>query len=515
MKKLLSFVTTLFFAITTFAQVDEATITVIGTGIDEERATLQALRSAIEQTFGAFVSANTTILNDSLIQDEIVSVSTGNVKKYEKIAVATMPNGHVSVSLTATVSVNKLISFVESKGVKAEFSGSMYAANIKLFRLKIQSIQKAYELMIQQMEHMAKNMFDFQFKMSEQPKRDELWIFDHAEIYYFDCYVAVISNSISSNFYNLYKKTVEELKLSEEDIEFCEREDIYWSNDMLGIALPIPYYYDYEPRIKKAIYDACYRYRVQEIDNSKNLYDYRSSEGKSLVDYDYIGFGDIDNESYDKNYHLYTRQWQSFVTSYTPYYVVEDTRHGYYPGKWELKRGEMSFANHRLDSVFFHQLDNSSYFTGSKIVAAHHFRVAIPVGEIENLKGFELIGVSEPIDSLSCVYQTFGEYLKFDTWEKYEVYRSAIEEFYNEMQKRNDHISGETFSNPPIPKSIKEDIQEKDSTTDFQKSTPTRSSSTSNSRNSTPSRTNYDNNSYRRSSSYSRSYGTYPRRYGF
>ena len=87
MKKLLSFVVAILFAATSFAQVDEVTLTVIGTGVNEEQATLQALRSAIEQSFGTFVSANTTILNDKLVQDEIVSVSRGNVKEYKKLAV--------------------------------------------------------------------------------------------------------------------------------------------------------------------------------------------------------------------------------------------------------------------------------------------------------------------------------------------------------------------------------------------------------------------------------------------
>ena len=138
MKKILSIVAAMIIAATTFAQVDEVTLTVIGTGVNEEQATLQALRSAIEQSFGTFVSANTTILNDRLVQDEIVSVSNGNVKEYRKLAVATLSNGQVSVSAKVTVSVNKLIAYAKSKGSRAEFAGQTYAANAKLMRLKAQ-----------------------------------------------------------------------------------------------------------------------------------------------------------------------------------------------------------------------------------------------------------------------------------------------------------------------------------------------------------------------------------------
>ena len=63
---------------------DEVTIVVSGDGATKSEATALALRSAIERTFGTFVSANTTILNDDLVQDEIVSITTGNIKKYEE-----------------------------------------------------------------------------------------------------------------------------------------------------------------------------------------------------------------------------------------------------------------------------------------------------------------------------------------------------------------------------------------------------------------------------------------------
>lgn len=100
MKKFISLVAAILFAATTFAQVDEVTLTVLGTGCTEEEATNIALRSAVEQSFGAFVSANTTILNDRLVKDEIVSLSKGNIKNYDKLSVSSLPNGQVGVSMT-------------------------------------------------------------------------------------------------------------------------------------------------------------------------------------------------------------------------------------------------------------------------------------------------------------------------------------------------------------------------------------------------------------------------------
>ena len=51
---------------------DDITLVVDGEGKDKTEATKNALRSAIEQSYGTFVSANTVILNDELVKDEIV-----------------------------------------------------------------------------------------------------------------------------------------------------------------------------------------------------------------------------------------------------------------------------------------------------------------------------------------------------------------------------------------------------------------------------------------------------------
>lgn len=64
---------------------DEVTLVVSADGTTKEEATKSALRNAIEQAFGTFVSANTEILNDELVKDEIVTISNGNVKNFTEV----------------------------------------------------------------------------------------------------------------------------------------------------------------------------------------------------------------------------------------------------------------------------------------------------------------------------------------------------------------------------------------------------------------------------------------------
>lgn len=240
MKKFFSLVTAMIIAATTFAQVDEVTLTVLGTGRTEDEATNIALRSAIEQSFGTFVSANTTILNDKLVRDEIVSISKGNIKNYDKLAVSPLPNGQIGVSLRATVSVNKLISYAKSKGSRAEFAGDTYAANVKLINLKVESTKKAIDIMLSQMELLKNDLFDFEITIGE-PRIGTIYanpIYKEygtryqtkQENYILPCQINVYANVASTNFANIYYNTLKSLNLSDEEVRLCRSNKIQITN---------------------------------------------------------------------------------------------------------------------------------------------------------------------------------------------------------------------------------------------------------------------------------------------
>ena len=80
MRRLYFIIAVLLFPLILQAQPKEVSLIVTGEGATKEEATNNALRSAVEQAFGVFVSANTEILNDELIKDEIATISSGNIK---------------------------------------------------------------------------------------------------------------------------------------------------------------------------------------------------------------------------------------------------------------------------------------------------------------------------------------------------------------------------------------------------------------------------------------------------
>ena len=151
----------------TFAQDADKTVTLVvsGQGKSQDEAKQKALRSAIEQAFGAFISSKTEILNDNLVKDEIVSVANGNIQKFEIISEVQIPNGGYATSLKATVSITKLTSFVESKGFEVEFKGSLFGANLKQQRMNEDAEWKSIINICEVSNNILSNSIDYSILM--------------------------------------------------------------------------------------------------------------------------------------------------------------------------------------------------------------------------------------------------------------------------------------------------------------------------------------------------------------
>ena len=137
MKKIFLIVSLIYVGMSISAQsVDDVTLVVSGDGTTKEEATYVALRSAVEQAYGVFVSANTEILNDELVKDEIATVTSGNVKSYKELNCILLPNGNQMVTLEAVVSTKKLAAYAQSKGASCEFAGATFGANLTSIPVK-------------------------------------------------------------------------------------------------------------------------------------------------------------------------------------------------------------------------------------------------------------------------------------------------------------------------------------------------------------------------------------------
>lgn len=148
MKKILILLLTLSLFSPLFAN-NEATLVVSAEAITKDAAVQDALRYAVEQTYGVFVSSSSKLTNDQLVSDEIVSVSSGAIKKYREISCIELNNGMRSVTLEVVVNPVQLINYVSNHGEEfVKISGSEIGYNLKLKELAAINEKKAIDNLI-------------------------------------------------------------------------------------------------------------------------------------------------------------------------------------------------------------------------------------------------------------------------------------------------------------------------------------------------------------------------------
>ena len=235
-------------------------------------------------------------MNDKLVQDEIVSTTTGNVKEYTKVAVTPLSNGQTSVTIKATISINKLISYAKSKGSRAEFAGQAFSANLKLMQLRATSTKKTIELMLQQLDKIAEDMFDFKIDLGDPSKKDGL--------YYFKPQISIYSNVASTNFHNQLFSTLDALQLSNEDRQFCSNSGIPntycmyepffirkngYKEERVYYTLPLSgeESRNYWKKLHKILIKGYTHFVISEIGNPKNQYTCIQEKPKEIKGFTY------------------------------------------------------------------------------------------------------------------------------------------------------------------------------------------------------------------------------------
>ena len=188
----------------------EVTLVTSGEGMTKTEATAAALRSAIEQSFETFVSANTTILNDDIVKDEVATVTSGNIKSYKELSSTKDQQGIYTVSVSATVSLGKLIEYAKSHGSSAEFAGQTFAMNIKMRELNKKNEAEALNNLLLQLKTLQNDLFNYDLKVYESNQT-----FDGN--YDIQLSVSSVSTQNYMNFLGILINTLKALSVSDED----------------------------------------------------------------------------------------------------------------------------------------------------------------------------------------------------------------------------------------------------------------------------------------------------------
>jgi hypothetical protein len=148
------------------------TITTIGGGKNIEEAKMSALRSALEQVSGSYLSSSTKISNDKIIADNITTITNGTIKSYEIINEKQTAEGY-SLLIKSTILINKLADFVSEKsGDKIEIKGGLFVANIKQLDLNASAEIIAIKELSEIYSDMLFKSYSFRLK-AEQPRESK------------------------------------------------------------------------------------------------------------------------------------------------------------------------------------------------------------------------------------------------------------------------------------------------------------------------------------------------------
>jgi hypothetical protein len=125
-----------------FAKENTVKVKVFGSGNTADLAIKNALRSALEQVNGAFISSRTEVFNQLIASDEIVSISNGAIVEYEVLK-KTEVNNMFHVTIEAIVSASELVNYM-SKNTSSSVSlkGDLFVSNAAQQKMN----QKAEEI---------------------------------------------------------------------------------------------------------------------------------------------------------------------------------------------------------------------------------------------------------------------------------------------------------------------------------------------------------------------------------
>lgn len=205
-------------------------LVVTGEGWSKEDATQNALRTAIQQAYGVFVSANTTILNDDIVKDEIATLSSGNILSFQELAYND-EGGKSTITLSTRLSIGRLINYAQGHGATTEFAGQTFAMNMKMRDINRINEERALNNLLDELRILSKGMFLTSISASDPYKRQlELY----GEEYCVEIAVYQYATEQSRAFYQKLMQIMSSLELSEsEQNEYARSNDKYYKIKVL------------------------------------------------------------------------------------------------------------------------------------------------------------------------------------------------------------------------------------------------------------------------------------------
>lgn len=359
------------------ATAENVKIMATGQGKTYQEAIHCALGVAAEQAFGTFISANTVILNDELVKDQLVSLQYGNIVSYEVLYQG--GEDTKTVTLEAIVSTDNLIEFAKSNGSETELAGNTFATNVKLVLLNRKNAAVAAENLYNLLSIYAQEMYDFEL-ITGEPILDNTTVYVPVQV---DCKL----NQNALTFYKTARKAIKEIAHSLEIKDINGRFD----DDSLN---KVAFYAKAIPDLQRL---ACYNFVI--MDNAHNFgklepyteevrlsaWDVRGQKYRNRVKFIAYGFNmapliDPTTDTYD------------YPEAYNDYYKAKRKQLCYI-----LSVPDNSFYLPRFidELIFVPVSENKSWFTNRFTDETHRFRAGESNGSVHFLLKYDLQDFAE------------------------------------------------------------------------------------------------------------------------
>jgi hypothetical protein len=158
-----------FFAFQSFAQNKEVSVISSGIHANNEEAKKLALRQALEMTIGTYITSTSSIENNKLLNDEIISLTRGLIKSYKVMSEIQLDN-EWKVVVEAKVSLDNTISYIQEvspQGTSVKISGGVYALNEMHRDFAKKNERKIIIQTLGEMHNLFEKSFDYKIRTSE------------------------------------------------------------------------------------------------------------------------------------------------------------------------------------------------------------------------------------------------------------------------------------------------------------------------------------------------------------
>jgi hypothetical protein len=270
----------------------EKKVVTSGYGRNPDAALTQALRNAVEEAVGTYITSTTLLENNELIEDKILSLSRGFIKDFKKLSEIKV-GGETKVTVSAIVTGTQILETLKASGIKVKVAGKkMFQQFASLDR----QMEDEYRLLYGLLKYLPKEgPLNYKVEILGQPVRNggnyELKV----------KVIGTINQNFKnqfSNFRNILNETAFDKKIGDFPI--------YKSNENGGIVFKIP---------KKDFRKITVRYSEDEIKNYNNLY----GAHNTLLKYRKGGGGTSSRKNIDSDGMTWSKDF--FKKPYSPYLI--------------------------------------------------------------------------------------------------------------------------------------------------------------------------------------------------